>query len=92
LAAGFGQNAGLIVTAARPPPIAHSRPISANLSGNPLAPDDDDVVIDLQSAFTIVYDEAGYDYSLNYRAPVVPRPTADEERWMADCLQAAGAE
>ncbi len=38
----------------------------------PLAGDDPDVKLDLQQAFTLVYDRAGYDYSLEYQQPVIP--------------------
>lgn len=38
----------------------------------PLAGPDPDVVLDWQGIFGIVYDRAGYDYSLDYRHPITP--------------------
>lgn len=38
----------------------------------PLSPEDPDVALDLQSVFTLVYDRAGYDYSLDYQQPLDP--------------------
>jgi hypothetical protein len=44
----------------------------------PLAGDDPDVKLDLQQAFTLVYDRAGYDYALDYQQPVTPALTEAE--------------
>jgi hypothetical protein len=46
----------------------------------PLAGDDPDVPLELQTAFTTTYDRAGYDYSLDYRRPPEPplEPSAAE--------------
>ncbi len=38
----------------------------------PLSIEDPDVPLDLQAVFDLVYDRAGYDYSINYKQPVVP--------------------
>lgn len=38
----------------------------------PLAGDDPDVDLNLQEQFNLVYDRAGYDYSINYQQPVEP--------------------
>ncbi len=48
----------------------------------PLAPDDREVSLDLQSAFDTVYDRAGYDYSLNYRRPVNPALSSSDAEWV----------
>ena len=44
----------------------------------PLAGNDPDVKLDLQQAFTLVYDRAGYDYALDYQQPVTPALTEAE--------------
>jgi hypothetical protein len=54
----------------------------------PLAEDDADAIIDLQAAFTIAYDDAGYDYALDYGGSLSPRLSADDEQWLATTLQA----
>jgi hypothetical protein len=41
----------------------------------PLAGNDPDVQLDLQQAFTLVYDRAGYDYALDYQQPLTPALT-----------------
>ena len=56
----------------------------------PLAGDDPDVALDLQSAFTTAYDGAGYDYSLDYRRAVEPA-LSDPDRAWADQVRAASA-
>ena len=38
----------------------------------PLRPPDADAVLDLQAALTAVYDEAGYDLSIDYSGPLPP--------------------
>lgn len=40
----------------------------------PLLPPDPDAVLDLQAALTAVYDEAGYDLSIDYSQPPPPPP------------------
>jgi hypothetical protein len=52
----------------------------------PLSPNDKEVSLDLQAVFDTVYDEAGYDYSLNYRQPVSPPLTEPENKWVNDRL------
>lgn len=52
----------------------------------PLAEPDPDVLLDLQAVFTTTYDRAGYDYALNYRAPVRPPLTVDDAAWVAERL------
>lgn len=49
----------------------------------PLQPPDADAVLDLQAALQTVYDEAGYDLSIDYRQP--PPPPAlmpEQEAWL----------
>src|SRR5262249_7048640 len=55
----------------------------------PLAGSDPDVMLDLQTMFTIVYDRAGYDYSLNYRQVLVP-PLSDADQVWAQQLLVQG--
>ena len=53
----------------------------------PLADPDPDVSLDLQEVFQLVYDRAGYDYSLDYHEP--PDPPLDPARaaWVQQILQ-----
>lgn len=53
----------------------------------PLTGDDPDVVLDLQEAFSIVYDQAGYDYSLDYSHGTVPPLTPAEQTWAEELLR-----
>lgn len=48
----------------------------------PLAEGDPDAVLDLQTVFQEVYDRAGYDYAINYRAEVEPALSSDEAEWV----------
>jgi len=48
----------------------------------PLAIGDPDVPLDLQTAFSRTYDRSGYDYSLNYHAPVEPPLEAAISEWV----------
>lgn len=53
----------------------------------PLLPEDEDVALDLQLALTMVYDELGYDLSVDYtRPPEVPL-TGDAAAWATDLLR-----
>lgn len=52
----------------------------------PLAGDDPDVLLDLQAIFNTVYDRAGYDYSLDYRRPVVPPLREADADWAKQLL------
>jgi hypothetical protein len=51
----------------------------------PLAAGDGDVLLDLQQVFTTVYDRAGYDYTLDYTAPLA-RSLPDPDSAWADAL------
>lgn len=44
----------------------------------PLSIEDPDVALDLQFVFTLVYDRAGYDYSLNYKQKIDPPCSVSE--------------
>lgn len=55
----------------------------------PLSGDDPDVVLDLQSIFSTVYDRAGYDYSLYYRRPVESPLSHADTAWAQQVLAAA---
>ncbi len=50
----------------------------------PLAKGDPDVTLDLQAVFTSAYDRARYDLSINYDAPLVPSPSAEEQQVLRD--------
>ena len=53
----------------------------------PLRDPDPDVALDLSSTFYAIYDEAGYDLSLDYAEPPPPPPLAPrEEAWVSDLL------
>ena len=47
----------------------------------PLADDDPDVPLNLQAVLSLVYDRAGYDYSLNYQETVSPAFSEAETTW-----------
>lgn len=53
----------------------------------PLAGGDPDVPLDLQAAFTMAYDRAGYDYSLDYEGEIVPPLPASDLAWAQDILR-----
>ena len=53
---------------------------------HPLAGDDPDALLDLQAAFTTVYDRSGYDYSLDYRRPVEPPLSEADAAWVQERL------
>jgi hypothetical protein len=55
----------------------------------PLAGEDQDVVLDLQSIFTTVYDRGGYDYALDYHADVDPPLGEADAAWVRERLSAA---
>jgi hypothetical protein len=52
----------------------------------PLAPEDPDVPLDLQAAFTTTYDRAGYDYSLDYRRSPEPPLDPPATEWVRSVL------
>lgn len=54
----------------------------------PLRPPDDDVILNLATVFTEVYDEAAYDLSVDYQQPPPPPALSDEERaWVRALLR-----
>ena len=52
----------------------------------PLSGDDPDVTLELQQVFDLVYDRAGYDYSLNYTRTVEPSLDDSQVTWVASVL------
>lgn len=52
----------------------------------PLAQNDPDVELDLQAVFDVVYDRAGYDYTLDYTLDVAPAFSETEKKWAAGLL------
>lgn len=56
----------------------------------PLAGDDPDVPLDLQTVLNTVYDRAGYDEMLDYTAPLQPPPgSGDVQQWITESLKQA---
>jgi hypothetical protein len=47
---------------------------------------DRDVLLDLQTAFTMTYDRAGYDYSLDYADSVRPELSMEDAQWLRSRL------
>ena len=56
----------------------------------PLADSDPDISLDLQRAFTTVYDRAGYDYALDYQRPVEPPLAEADAAWAAELVGLSG--
>ncbi len=54
----------------------------------PLAGSDPDATVQLQAIFTSVYDRAGYDYSLDYRAAIEPSLAEHDAAWARGLLGA----
>jgi hypothetical protein len=54
--------------------------------GVPLARRDPPASLDLQTVFTITYDRAGYDYSLDYDAEVQPSLNDSDHEWVRSVL------
>jgi hypothetical protein len=54
----------------------------------PLGEEDDDVVLNLQEVFTLVYDRALYNYSLDYRAALEPGLSESDAAWVQQILVA----
>jgi hypothetical protein len=52
----------------------------------PLVNPDPDATLDLQAIFISVYDRAGYDYSLDYNAPLDPPLSEPDEAWAKKLL------
>jgi hypothetical protein len=55
----------------------------------PLAGEDPDAMLDLQAAFTAVYDRAAYAYSIDYQASLVPPPNDTDAAWVQQVLAEA---
>lgn len=56
----------------------------------PLAAGDPDVVLELQPAFTRVFEDAGYDYSLRYGREVEPPLDEPDREWLEHVLASSG--
>ncbi len=56
----------------------------------PLSIEDPDVALDLQSVFDLVYDRAGYDYSIDYRQTLSPEFAAPELEFVKNSLSLRG--
>ncbi len=54
----------------------------------PVKKDDPDVLLDLQAAFSAVYDRARYDLTLNYAAELQPPLPQEDAEWMRELLSA----
>jgi hypothetical protein len=54
----------------------------------PLKSGDPDVVLDLQTVLNTVYDESGYDASVDYEQAVVPALTPADAKWVQETLAA----
>ena len=52
----------------------------------PLKQGDGDATLSLQSVFETVYDRAGYDLSIDYRARLVPAESDDTRKWIDSLL------
>lgn len=55
----------------------------------PLSGTDPDARLDLQAIFTLVYERAGYDYSLDYTRAPEPPLSAEDAAWAREVLSAA---
>ena len=53
----------------------------------PLLPGDPDVMLDLQQAFTNVYESIGYDLAVDYAQPPEVPLSAESAAWVAERLQ-----
>ncbi len=52
----------------------------------PLINRDESTPLDLQSVFNATYDNAGYDYILNYQQPVHPQLSPNAQQWIGQIL------
>jgi hypothetical protein len=52
----------------------------------PLAEGDQEVLLNLQEAFTAAYDRAGYDYSIDYHRPVEPSLDEADAAWVREVV------
>ena len=75
-------------------PITHVWPIRLDMVlpaiPLPLLPGDEDAALELQAAFTGVYDALGYDLSTDYTRPPPVSLAATERDWLRQWLSAAG--
>jgi hypothetical protein len=54
----------------------------------PLLKGDPDAVLNLQEIFTTVYEQAGYDYSLDYNGEFEPPPRPEDADWVKEKVKA----
>lgn len=75
----------------RPKAAVYAWPLSHPLPAIPvpLAGEDPDVWLNLQLAFTTVYERAAYAYSLDYRQPLEPPLNETDAAWVRQVVQAA---
>lgn len=75
----------------RPKAAVYAWPLSHPLPAIPvpLAGENPDVWLNLQLAFTTVYERAAYAYSLDYRQPVQPPLNETDAAWVRQVVQAA---
>jgi hypothetical protein len=75
-------------------PVADVRPIALSdplpTIPVPLLPDDDDTFLDLQAAFTAMYDLLGYDLAVDYSQPPEVALAGEAAAWVEERLQAVG--
>lgn len=75
-------------------PMTHVWPIGLDMAlpviPLPLLSGDDDAVLELQKAFTGVYDALGYDLSTDYTRPPLVSLSTIERDWLQQRLRAAG--
>lgn len=93
---GFGGSSDyrLLISRAPQRPMAALLPFSVRQSiprfQLPLAPDDDEPEVDLNSRLHDLYDRAGYDLRIDYHDEPEPPLAGDDATWAAGLLQAAG--
>ena len=56
----------------------------------PLLKGDADVPLDLQAAFTTVYDAGGFDLAIDYREPPDVELSVEDSAWLDEVLRAKG--
>jgi hypothetical protein len=55
----------------------------------PLQPEDPEAALNIQAAFSIVYDRARYDRSLDYGAALNPAPGPGDSEWVSHIIRTA---
>ncbi len=84
----------IFLTRARNRPLTEVWPVGLGQSlpvvPVPLLEGDSDAGLDLQRAFTQVYDECGMGISTKYHRPPAVRLSEEQQAWATQCLKAAG--